>query len=362
MKSCRRIDGPRGPHGYLDHKDDGSGRCRAQLAWGRWADARIGTNNRKSHMKICRTIVGTLVPLLLAVTVVSPAYAQTDADTFLDAAGRGDIQLLRLLLGAGQDANMADSAGNSALMFAAANGQLEAANLLVDNGADVNAVNVDGFTALMMAAMYGNVEVAQRLLELGAERDAQASIGMTALLMAAAYGQVDVVRLLLDNGASVDDMTPDGRTVLMAAAEGGHTECVDLLLERGADPNVEAPGGFTALIAARTHEHTEIAWHLINAGAVFTTRPDVMPELVSNPELEVPDSLASDPIDGSVIIQFIVDTTGHVEPESVKIIETPHEGLNEPVTQVFLGAVYKPAEFEGKPVRMRIRQSMSFGG
>ncbi|UCD25240.1 MAG: TonB family protein, partial [Gemmatimonadota bacterium] len=82
----------------------------------------------------------------------------------------------------------------------------------------------------------------------------------------------------------------------------------------------------------------------------------------SNPELEVPDSLGAEPIEGSVVIQFVIDTEGKVEPASVKILESPHEGLNEPVKQVFLGAVYKPAEFEGKPVRLRIRQSMAIGG
>jgi TonB family protein len=105
-----------------------------------------------------------------------------------------------------------------------------------------------------------------------------------------------------------------------------------------------------------------VAWSLLEAGAFFTTRPDAMPELVSNPQLEVPDSLQSMEISGAVVIQFVIDAEGHVEPESVEIVESPHEGLNEPVKQMFLGAVYTPAQFDGKPVRMRIRQSMSFGG
>jgi TonB family protein len=148
----------------------------------------------------------------------------------------------------------------------------------------------------------------------------------------------------------------------MTAAEAGHAECVTTLLGSGADPNVEASDGFTALIGARSNGHSPIAWALLDAGAVFTTNPGTMPELVTNPEIDVPDSLNTEPIEGSVVIQFIVDAEGKVEPESVEILESPHEGLNEPVKQVFLGAVYKPAQFEGKPVRLRIRQSMSFGG
>ncbi len=314
-------------------------------------------------MKISRRIVAALVPLVVTAAAVSSTHAQNDPSALLEAAATGDLGLVRLLLGTGQSANAADSAGNSVLMFAAANGQADVAAMLVESGADVNAANAEGWTPLMMAALGGHVGVAQGLINNGAELNARAAdIGMTPLIMAAASGQTEMVSVLVGNGAPVDDATPDGRTVLMAAAEGGHAECVDALIQHGADPTIEAPGGFTALIAATSHGHTAVAWQLIEAGAFFTTRPDAMPELVSNPDLEVPDSLQSADIQGSVVIQFIIDTAGKVEPASVEIVESPHDGLNEAVTQMFLGAEYKPAQYEGRSVRMRIRQSMSFGG
>ena len=312
-------------------------------------------------MKTLRTIVLALVPLVLILGAASPSHAQ-ETEALLQAAARGDADLVRLFIGTGQSVNAADSAGNSILMFAAASGQTEVVELLIEAGADVNAPNAEDWTPLMMAALRGHVEAAQALINGGADVSARADIGMTALIMAAASGQAAMVGYLLDNGASVEDATPDGRTVLMAAAEAGHAECVNTLLEGGADPNVEAPGGFTALIAAQNNGHTTVAWSLVDAGVVFTTNPGVMPELVSNPELEAPDSLDAVTIEGPLVIQFIVDVEGKVEPESIEIIESPHEGLNESAKQVFLGAVYKPAEFDGKPVRTRIRQTMSFGG
>jgi ankyrin repeat protein len=247
-------------------------------------------------------------------------------------------------------------------MFAAANGQSEVVGFLIESGADVNAANTESWTPLMMAALGGHVGTAQALINGGADMSARADVGMTPLIMAAASGHAAMVTSLLDNGASADDATPDGRTVLMTAAEGGHAECVTALLESGADPHVEAPGGFTALAAAQRNGHTAVAWTLIDAGAVFIASPGVMPELVSYPELEVPDSLDTAPIEGSIVIQFIVDVEGKVEPESIEITESPHEGLNEPVRQMALGAVFKPGQFEGEPVRVRIRQSLSFGG
>jgi len=321
----------------------------------------IRTDKRKSHVNTMKTKVLGLVAFVLILGVVSPSHAQ-DADALLQAAGSGNADLVRLLIGTGQSPNAMDSAGNSVLMFAAANGQTEIAQYLIGEGADINTPNAEHWTPLMMAALNGYVEVARLLIENGADLNASADIGMTALIMAAASGQTETLTLLLDNGANIEEQTPDGRTALMAAAEGGYGDCVNALLQRGADPNVQAPGGFTALIAARTNGHTDVAWSLIDAGAVFTSNPGVVPELVSNPDLAAPDSLDSADIKGSVIIQFIVGVDGKVEPESVKIIESPHEGLNDAVTQMFLGAVYKPAQFEGKPVRMRIRQSMTFGG
>ncbi len=321
----------------------------------------IGTNNRETHMKIFRTKVLALVPFVLTLSVASPSRAQ-DSDALLQAAAMGDVDLVRLLIGTGHSVNAADSAGNSVLLFAAANGQIDVVGFLIESGADVNAANAENWTPLMVAALGGFVETAQVLISRGAEVSARADIGMTALIMAAASGHAAMVTTLLDNGASVDDATPDGRTVLIAAAEEGHADCVTALLESGADPNFETPGGFTALIAAQSKNHTAVAWILVDAGAVFTASPGMMPELLSNPDLDLPDSLDTAPVEGTIVVQFIVDAEGKVEPESVEIIESPHEGLNEPVRQMALGAVFKPGQFDDKPVRVRIRQSISLGG
>jgi ankyrin repeat protein len=321
----------------------------------------ISAKYRESYMKNLKaTVLGVVISVLI-LGVASPSHAQ-DNEALLQAAGTGNADLVRLLIGTGQSPNAVDSVGNSVLMFAAGNGQTEIAAYLIEQGADVNAANAENWTPLMMAALGGHVGAAQLLIDSGATLDTQADIGMTALIMAAASGQAEMVNLLLASGADAEVETPDGRTALMAAAEGGHGECVKALLEHGVDPNVESPGGFTALIAAQSNGHTEVVWSLVDAGAVFTTNPGAVPELLSNPDLEAPDSLSADEVQGSFVIQFVVGVDGKVEPESVKIIESPHEGLNEAVTNMFLGAAYKPAEFEGKPVAMRIRQSMSFGG
>ena len=309
-------------------------------------------------MKILKKTVLALVPLALSLATVSPSHAQ-EADPLFQAAASGDASLVQLLIGTGQSPTAVDAEGNSVLMVASANGQTDIAAMLVEAGADANN---EGWTALMMAALNGHVPVSQGLVNSGADVNLRANIGMTAIIMAAARGHAEVASFLLENGAVADDATPDGRTSLMAAAEGGHGECVSALIEHGADVNAEAQGGFTALAAAKNGGHNQVVWDLIDAGAIFTTSPGQLPELQSNPDIEVPDSLMNADISGAVVVQFIIDTEGKVVEESIEIIESPHEGLNDAVKQMFAGAVYTPAQFDGKPVKMRIRQSMTFGG
>ena len=52
----------------------------------------------------------------------------------------------------------------------------------------------------------------------------------------------------------------------------------------------------------------------------------------------------------AVEMQFIVDTTGHVEPPSFKVIKTTHPAFCEPAREAILKSVFKPAKFKGRPV------------
>ncbi len=315
-------------------------------------------------MKIARTIVLALVPTLLTAVAVTPLHAQaTENDAaFLQAAASGDTDLAKLLMRMGVDVNVADSAGNTALMYAAGNGQVDMTAMLVESGAAVNATTPEGWTALMLAALSGYTPIVQGLIVAGADIGLKADIGMNALIMAAARGHAETVTALLDGGAEVDEPSPDGRTPLMGAAEQGNAEVVTVLLERGADPNAQTPGGFTALLAAQNAGQTEVVWQLAEAGGIFTGQLESLPELVSAPELEVPDSLADAEITGAAVVEFVVDESGHVEPATLHMVSSPHPGLDGPVLALFRGSVYNPGKYGGKAVRVKIRQSMTFGG
>jgi len=68
------------------------------------------------------------------------------------------------------------------------------------------------------------------------------------------------------------------------------------------------------------------------------TRPP--PQLVAGPFPPYPEDLRRKGVQGRVVARTIVDSTGHAEPGSVRIISTPDTGFNAPVTEYFQTASY----------------------
>ncbi|MEP6573981.1 MAG: energy transducer TonB [Gemmatimonadota bacterium] len=65
-------------------------------------------------------------------------------------------------------------------------------------------------------------------------------------------------------------------------------------------------------------------------------------------------------ITGKVVMQFVVNVDGHVEPTSFKIISSTNKAFEEPAREAILKALFKPGKSRGQPVRVLVQQSMSF--
>ena len=87
------------------------------------------------------------------------------------AAERGYAEVVRLLVEAGADKDVASNRGNTALMLAALEGHAEVVRVLVEAGADMNMADSYGNTARMLAADEGHAAVVQLLMEAGAGQD-----------------------------------------------------------------------------------------------------------------------------------------------------------------------------------------------
>ena len=88
---------------------------------------------------------------------------------FQEAAGEGDLEIVKQCIEEGVDVNGKDDEDWSALMAAAANSQNDVVVTLLENGAraSINDKNENGDTALHLAALSDN-EVVVTLLENGA--------------------------------------------------------------------------------------------------------------------------------------------------------------------------------------------------
>jgi len=87
---------------------------------------------------------------------------------------------------------------------------------------------------------------------------------------------------------------------------------------------------------------------------------EVLPAFLSGPTLVYPDLLRQAGVQGRVIVQAIIDTMGRAEPWSVKIIESPNEGFNEPARNYILGALFRAARIHARAVRVLVNVPIDY--
>lgn len=73
-----------------------------------------------------------------------------------------------------------------------------------------------------------------------------------------------------------------------------------------------------------------------------------------------PDILRQAGVEGEVLAQFIVDTTGRAEMNSFKVLKTTHELFGNAVKNALQGMRFIPAEVGGRKVRQLVQQPFSF--
>jgi protein TonB len=84
------------------------------------------------------------------------------------------------------------------------------------------------------------------------------------------------------------------------------------------------------------------------------------PELRQTPELAYPPLLRQGGIEGTVLLEFVVDTAGRVEPRTVTVVSSPHPGFEPPAVDLARRAVFRPGRVGGRPVRVLVRMPVTF--
>lgn len=97
----------------------------------------------------------------------------------------------------------------------------------------------------------------------------------------------------------------------------------------------------------------------VDLNAVVTSaEADEQPQLISAGPKIVPPGMAGVP--GRVTFQFVIDTTGHVEANSFKLLNATNQIFVESAKQMLLKSVFKPGRAGGRPARVLVNQGVSF--
>jgi protein TonB len=93
----------------------------------------------------------------------------------------------------------------------------------------------------------------------------------------------------------------------------------------------------------------------------ITTGSELAARLVGTPARpRYPESLRAAGLGGRVLVQFTVDTTGGVDPQAVRVLESTHELFSRAVLEVLPRYRFIPAEVNGRRVRMVAQMPFEF--
>jgi periplasmic protein TonB len=82
--------------------------------------------------------------------------------------------------------------------------------------------------------------------------------------------------------------------------------------------------------------------------------------MVSQPVPRYPAPLEAAGIEGRVALEFVIDTTGRVEPASLRVLESTHAAFETAAREALARAVFRPARLGAHPVRQLTRQAIRF--
>jgi TonB family protein len=135
----------------------------------------------------------------------------------------------------------------------------------------------------------------------------------------------------------------------------GQTECGAILLwSRGPDTEPKHLG------ASITPEALEA---MIRAQAVYTAEQVdsvARTDGAHRPDVAYPPSLRAAQIEGTVLAEFVVDTTGRVEQDHFGIVGSTDPLFSSAVRDALLSTLFRPAMLRGRRVRQLVREPFEF--
>jgi TonB family protein len=87
---------------------------------------------------------------------------------------------------------------------------------------------------------------------------------------------------------------------------------------------------------------------------------DEPPERISFPPPEYPRILLEARVEGTVVLEAVIDTTGHAEPPSIKVINSTNRAFEAPARDAMRRALFRPGRVRGQAVRVLVQMPLRF--
>ena len=84
------------------------------------------------------------------------------------------------------------------------------------------------------------------------------------------------------------------------------------------------------------------------------------PSVLSAQQPGYPELLRQAGIQGTVLLQAVIDTVGRAEPGSVRILQSPNPGFDQPSRSWILHALFRPARVRGRAVRVLVEVPLDY--
>lgn len=92
-------------------------------------------------------------------------------------------------------------------------------------------------------------------------------------------------------------------------------------------------------------------------GGSFDEAP---PEVLAGPLPAYPELLRQAGVEGQVVLEAVVDSSGRVQRASVSVVSATHAGFVEPARQALISTLFRPARVNGRAVPTLVRVPFAF--
>lgn len=215
-------------------------------------------------LECCRLLIGNGVSVNLA---------NKAGETALMKSWKPEV--IQLLLNEGADATARDKFGNTPLMHYThaieKKNAKEVVSLLMLAECDLEATeySLRNYNALLLAVQEDNIECATALIRSGANVNFHSggTLDKYPITIAAERNHSDMVRMLLEQGANPNAAdNVDGLQAIHYAAKNGNIEMLESLIQYGAKADSIAEGSLTPLVLAAGEGHTDMVKKLLSLG------------------------------------------------------------------------------------------------